>query len=192
MVDTRSNMKLSDLKSKSQGRENHRNIIDCAIGAPFCPPPGSEHKKILQLYQFYIPSHINNSQEKNNEENRIMHSTKPVKISYARKTTMKTQHHSGLKISRIPCIFICTDMNNQIITNNPRLSVIVSFICAHTNNWMIKNHLSLSENDKHIIRKARLMSLSSVYIPIQSYIQRYTRTCPYIKILQEIPTHAFH
>ena len=121
-----------------------------------------------------------------------MHSTKPVKISYARKTTMKTQHHSGLKISRIPCIFICTDMNNQIITNNPRLSVIVSFICAHTNNWMIKNHLSLSENDKHIIRKSRLMSLSSVYIPIQSYIQRYTRTCPYIKILQEIPTHAFH
>ena len=91
----------------------------------------------------------------------------------------KILHHSDVKIPRVPCIFICTDMNNQMIANHPHIYVLVSFICTYTNNRMVKNHPCLSLNDKHIIPKAHLVSLSSVYSPIQSYIQRYTRihTC---------------
>ena len=40
MVDTRSNMQLSDLKSKPHGGKSLRNIIDRAIGSRLYPPPG--------------------------------------------------------------------------------------------------------------------------------------------------------
>ena len=57
---------------------------------------------------------------------------------------------------------------------------------------MTENHLRLSENDKHIIQKARLISLSPVYSPIQSYIRRYTCTHSYRKIRHESPRCACH
>ena len=75
--------------------------------------------------------------------------------------------------------------------NHPPLSIFISFIWMDTNNQMILNHLGLSVNDKQIIRKVCLMSLSSFYIPIQLYILRYTRTHFYIKIHHEISTYVF-
>ena len=59
MVDTRSNMQRSDLNSKPRVRKSLRNIIDRSIGARLYPPPGSQHYKLLQLYQYHGPSHIN-------------------------------------------------------------------------------------------------------------------------------------
>ena len=75
-------------------------------------------------------------------------------------------------------------MNNQIIANHPRLSVLIYFICTDMNNQMIANHPRLSANDKHIIQKSRLVSLSSVYSPIQLYIRIYNRTNPYITLAE--------
>ena len=78
----------------------------------------------------------------------------------------KTSRRSDLKIPRILCIFICKDMNNQMIANHSHIYIFISFIFMDTNNQMITNHPRLSANEKHIIRKSHLMSLSSVYIPI--------------------------
>ena len=89
MVATRSNMKLADLNSKSHGKKILRDLIDHAIGTRFCPPPGSQHYKLLRLDQFHGTSHINNNHKNQNEENGIIHSTKSVKISYACTTTTK-------------------------------------------------------------------------------------------------------
>ena len=41
MVDTRSNMQLSDLNSKTHGRKSLRDILDRVIQLRFCTPPGS-------------------------------------------------------------------------------------------------------------------------------------------------------
>ena len=62
--------------------------------------------------------------------------------------------------------FICTDMNNQMIENHLRLYILISYKFTDTSNWMITNHPRISANDKHIIQKARLVSLSCVYSPI--------------------------
>ena len=91
MVDTRSNTQLADHKSNPHGGKSRRDLIDRDIGDHFDPPPESNHYKLLQLDQFHGPTHINNNHEKKNEVNRIMHSTKPAKISYARKTTTKSR-----------------------------------------------------------------------------------------------------
>ena len=79
MVDTRSNMQLADLKSKSLGGKIIMNLIDCAIGARFYPPTGLEHHKLIQLYQFHVTTLVNNIHETNNDENRIMHPTRTAK-----------------------------------------------------------------------------------------------------------------
>ena len=76
--------------------------------------------------------------------------------------------------------------------NHPPLSIFISFICMDTNNQMILNHLGLSVNDKQIIRKVCLMSLSSFYIPIQLYILRYIHTYSYTRIHNKSPPYAFH
>ena len=79
-----------------------------------------------------------------------------------------------------------------MIAYHSYLSVFIYYICTDTNNRMISNHLRLSTNDKHIIRKSHRISLSSVYSPIQIYILRYNRTHYYIKIIHEIKPFAFH
>ena len=156
MVYTRSNMQLADLNSNHHDRKILIDIIDRTIVTCFYSSPGSEHYKLLLFYQFHRPSHINNNHKNKNQEDRIMHHTKTAKISYACKNTIKTRAN----------ICICTYMNNQIITNHPRLSIFICFICADQNNQMIANHPRLSSNDKHITRKSCPASLSSVYIPI--------------------------
>ena len=66
MVDTRSNIQLANLNSKPRGGKIPRDILYHAIGFRFYPPPGSEHYKVLQLDQFYGPSHINYNHKKKN------------------------------------------------------------------------------------------------------------------------------
>ena len=67
MVDTKSNMQLSDLNYKPHGGKSLRYIIDRVIGAHFYPPPGLEHCKTPILDQFNGPYHINNKSENNKE-----------------------------------------------------------------------------------------------------------------------------
>ena len=81
---------------------------------------------------------------------------------------------------RVLHIFICTDMKNHMIATHPRLSTFIYFICTDPNNLMIANHLRISANDKHIIRKSCLMSLSYVYSTIQLYIRRHICTYFYM------------
>ena len=57
IVDTRSNMYPSGLKSKPHVGESLSSIIGCGVGVRFNPPPGSEHKKLLCLKIFYISIH---------------------------------------------------------------------------------------------------------------------------------------
>ena len=47
MVDTRSNMQLTDLNSKPHGGKSLTSLIDCAIAARFYHPICSEHYKLL-------------------------------------------------------------------------------------------------------------------------------------------------
>ena len=84
MVDTRSNIKLADLNSKSHGRKSLWNIIDHAIGIIFYPPPGSLHYQLLRLGQLHGSSHINCEQKKKGE-------VKKTLISSVRNRTTKAR-----------------------------------------------------------------------------------------------------
>ena len=57
MVDTRSNIQLADINSKTCGVKGLIDIIDRAIGFRFYPPPVSEHYKLLRLNRFYGSTH---------------------------------------------------------------------------------------------------------------------------------------
>ena len=46
MVDTRSNMKVSDLNYKPHGGRSLRDLIDLEIGVRFYPPQGSKNHKL--------------------------------------------------------------------------------------------------------------------------------------------------
>ena len=67
MVDTRYNMKLSDLNSKPYGRKVFWDLLDRASGVQLYHPPGSEKYSPLWIDQFHGPYHINDNQSKNNE-----------------------------------------------------------------------------------------------------------------------------
>ena len=64
MVDKRSNIQPADLKYKPHRVKGLKDIIDCAIGVHFYPPPGSEHYKILCLEKLYGYNHINDKHRK--------------------------------------------------------------------------------------------------------------------------------
>ena len=59
MVDTRSNMQLSDLNSKPHGGKSLRNLINHAIVVRFYPTPGSLRYQQFCLGQCHEPTHIN-------------------------------------------------------------------------------------------------------------------------------------
>ena len=82
-------MKLAD-PSNPRGGKSLSNLIDCAIGSCFYPPPGSEHYKLLWLDRFHGPSHTNNNQEKKSD-NRMM------KISNAHKEYYKNPRQLDVK-----------------------------------------------------------------------------------------------
>ena len=64
MEDTRSNMQLAGLNYKPHVRKCLQNIIDCATGVRFYPPPGSFHYQQLCMGQFHKTNHINFDQNK--------------------------------------------------------------------------------------------------------------------------------
>ena len=68
MLDTRSNMQLADLNSKPHSGKSLRYLIYCVFGVHLYPPPGLEQYKILFLYKFHGPPHINDNHRKNNEK----------------------------------------------------------------------------------------------------------------------------
>ena len=67
MVDTRSNMQLSDLNSDPRGGKSLINMIYHAIGGRIYPPPRPVHNKLLILDQLHGPTHINCEQKKKSE-----------------------------------------------------------------------------------------------------------------------------
>ena len=82
MVDTRSNMQLAELNYRLHGGKGLQNLIDCAFGVQFYPPPGLLHYQQLFLGQFHEPTHINYEQNKKSE-------IKKTKISSAHNHTTK-------------------------------------------------------------------------------------------------------
>ena len=82
MVDTRSNMQLSDLKSKPHGGKSIINIMSHSIGYRLCPPSVLVHYKLLRLEQLHGPSHINFDKNKKS-------CIKMTITSYARNCTTK-------------------------------------------------------------------------------------------------------
>ena len=83
-MDKISNMQLADLNYKPHGVKILRNIIDCAIGVRFYPPPGSLHYQKLSISQFHEPTHTNYYQKNKSE-------IKKTKISSARNCTTKSR-----------------------------------------------------------------------------------------------------
>ena len=67
MADTISNTQSADLKSKTHGKKRFLNLIDCAIGTRFYPPPGSLHYQLIRLVQLHGPTHINCEQNKKSD-----------------------------------------------------------------------------------------------------------------------------
>ena len=84
ILDTRSNTQLFDLDSKPRGGKSLRNLIDCAIGVQFYPPPGSLHYQKLFLGIFNKSDHINCEKKKKSE-------IKNTKISSSRYRTTKAR-----------------------------------------------------------------------------------------------------
>ena len=76
-------MQLADLNFKPHARKSLRNIIGCAIGSCFYPPPGSVKYKLLCFDQFHGPPHINCDQndkcdiKKTKISNACNHTTNP-------------------------------------------------------------------------------------------------------------------
>ena len=56
MLDTRSNMRLADLKSKSHGGQSLRDLIYFLISARLYPPPGYDHNTLLCLDNIHGPA----------------------------------------------------------------------------------------------------------------------------------------
>ena len=184
MVDTRSNMQLTDLKYKPHGGKILRNLIDRSIGARFYPPLVSVNYQLLHLYQFQVPSHINNDQKKKTK-------IKMTKTPNAHNITTKPAQLISKKTTHFLVCYIYMDMNIQMITNHPRLSILIFlFLLTRIIGYLqIARTLTLTGN---ITRKACLMLIHSVYSLILLYIQRYTHTHLYIKYRQEILTYYFH
>ena len=90
MVDTRSNIQLSDLSSKPHGEKSLQIFTDCSIGAQLYTPPGSLHHHLLQLGQFHGPTHINLEQKKKINMNK-------AKISSARNRNKKSSTDKIIK-----------------------------------------------------------------------------------------------
>ena len=88
MVDTISNMQLSDLNYNPHGGKRLQNLIDRVIGTRFYPPPGSLHCQLLRLGKFLGPTNINCEQKKKSEIKRQKYPVhaivlrKPVHILY--------------------------------------------------------------------------------------------------------------
>ena len=82
MVDTRSNMQLSDLNYRLHGGKGLQNLIDCAFGVQFYPPPGLLHYQLLPLGKFHGTTHISCYQRKKID-------IKKMEISSARNCTTK-------------------------------------------------------------------------------------------------------
>ena len=96
----------------------------------------------------------------------------------------KILRRSDLKSPRNYSIFICTDVNIQMITNHPHISILISSICMNTNTGY-----QCITRAVNITRKSRLILLCSVVIHC---IQRYTRMHQYIKYRKERPPYDFH
>ena len=160
MVYTRSNMQLTDLNSKPHGGKSLRNLIDCAIGVWFYPPPVSLYYQKIFLGQFYEPNHINC--EKNKKSG--------IKIQQHPVHAIVLQNPAQIRSKNTAQLyyFIYTDVNTQMITNHPRISIQIYFICANT----ITGYQCITRAVK-IIRKSRLMLLWSVVL---HYIWIYTCT----------------
>ena len=58
MVDTRSNMQLSDFNSKPHGVQSLIGLIDCGIRDQLYPPPCSEHHTLLCIDKLHVPTHF--------------------------------------------------------------------------------------------------------------------------------------
>ena len=84
MVDTRSNIQLSDLNYKPHGGKSLQNLIDHTISVRLYPTQVSLHHQKLCLGQFHEPNHINCKQNKKREIKRQKH---PVHKIVLRKPT---------------------------------------------------------------------------------------------------------
>ena len=58
MVDTRSNLQLSELNSKPHGGQSLRDIIYHVIGTHLYPTTGSGHHTLPHLDKFHGPTHF--------------------------------------------------------------------------------------------------------------------------------------
>ena len=154
-------MKLADLNSKPRGGKGLRSIIDCALVAFLYPNPVSEHYKLLFLYQLYGTSYINCDQNKISEVR--------MKISNARNCTTKPCANQIKKDHVFFVSFICTDINIQMMTNHPHLSILISFIFMDTNNRMIANHTHISIKDNTSSEKS-----ASCYSILSTVTYNYT------------------
>ena len=71
IVDTGSNMKLTNINSKPHEGKIIKDIIDRTIGVRLYPLHGSEHQKLLHLDRLYGPTqiqvHSHNKPDKTNE-----------------------------------------------------------------------------------------------------------------------------
>ena len=125
MVYTKSNMQLADLKYKPSVRKSLHNLTDRAIGTILYLPSVSLHYQLLCLGKFHGTTHINYEQKKKSN-------IKDINIQFTQ-SYYDIPRRSDLKIPRIFSIFISRDVNIQLITIHPRISLLISFICTNTN-----------------------------------------------------------
>ena len=127
-------------------------------------PPVSLHYQLLHMDHLHGSNHIN-CEQKNKSE---IKKTKQYPVNTivlqtpAQIISKNTMHFS---------IFICTDVNIQMITIHLRISVIIYHICTNTNNRIIVNHLHCKNHPKRLPRVTPLclQSCTTIHTKIHLY-----------------------
>ena len=78
-------------------------------------------------------------------------------------------------------MFICTDVNIQMITIHPHISILISLICTNTNNRIIVNHPHCKNHPKGLPRVTPLCLQSCTTIHTKIHIYALVHKIPPIK-----------
>ena len=114
--------------------------------------------------QFHRSTHINCDQKKKSE----IKNTKKYPVNTI---VLQKPAHIRSKNTMHFSMFICTDVNIQMITIPLNISVPIYFICTNTNNRIIANHLHCKNHPKVLphVTPLCLQSCTTIHTEIHLY-----------------------
>ena len=114
--------------------------------------------------QFHRSTHINCEQKKKSGiKNTKQYPVNTIVLQTPAQIRSKNTMHFSM--------FICTDVNIQMITIPLSISVPIYFICTNTNNWIIVNHPHCKNHPKILphVTPLCLQSCTTIHTKIHLY-----------------------